>query len=187
MERSESRPRAQGLGCLEAGDVADLGDEDGGEDAAHALDGLDGVVAGVVAKDAVDVAVQEADLAVVELDEVSQHGDAVESRRRGARGSRAGRHRPGPTCRLGSGGSRSWPSPVDLGLETGAQVGQLHAEADHLAELPGLGWGDPGLGQAAETKQVGQVSGVALVVLTRRCPLPLPCGLAPGGPDSPFP
>ena len=54
---------------------------------------------------------------------------------------------------------------MDLGLETRAQVGELDPEADHLAELSGLGRGDPGLGEASETQKVGQVPGVALVVL----------------------
>ena len=47
--------RAQLVGRWEALDLADLGDEDRTEDRAHALDGLDGVVAEVVAEPARDL------------------------------------------------------------------------------------------------------------------------------------
>jgi hypothetical protein len=57
-----------------------------------------------------------------------------------------------------------------LGLEPGPQVGELESEAHHLAELADLGRSDPGLGQAPEAQEVGQVSGVALVVLHSAMP-----------------
>ena len=76
--RGEPRPAAERLRRVETADVADLGHEDRGEDVTDTVDGLDGVVAGVVAEDEVDVAVQKADLALVDLDQVSEHGDAVE-------------------------------------------------------------------------------------------------------------
>jgi hypothetical protein len=72
-----SRPRAQGPGRVKAGHIADLGHEHGSKGGPDAVDGQDGVVGGVIAQHEVDVPVQEEDLAVVDLDEVSEDGDAV--------------------------------------------------------------------------------------------------------------
>ena len=54
---------------------------------------------------------------------------------------------------------------MDLCLEPGAQVGELETKAHHLTELSDLGRGDPGLCQAPEAQQVGEIPGIALVVL----------------------
>ena len=112
-----------------------------------------------------DVAVQEADLAVVELDEVSQHGDAIEVGVGELEGVELGVAARAPHVASTRQDPVLGHHRVDLGLEPRAQVAQLDAEADHLAELSGLGRGDPGLGQATEAQQVGEVPGVALVVL----------------------
>ena len=113
---------------------------------------------------AVDVAVQEADLAVVGLDEVSEHGDPVEvgggELERVELGAAARSPHVVPTRQdpvLGH-------DRVDLGLQTGAQVGQLESEADHLAELR-IRRCDRRLGQAIEAQQVGEIPRVAVVVL----------------------
>ncbi len=55
--------------------------------------------------------------------------------------------------------------PVDLVLTAGAQLHQLAAVPGDLAELADLRRGDPRLRQPAHPQQVGQVTGVQLVVL----------------------
>ncbi len=112
-----------------------------------------------------DVTVQEDDLAVESLDEVAEHGDAIEvgvgelegiELRVASRAPHVTSTREDPV--LGHDG-------VDLGLQTRAHMGELDPKADHLAELFGLGRGDPGLGEASETQEVGQVTSITFVVL----------------------
>jgi hypothetical protein len=55
--------------------------------------------------------------------------------------------------------------PVGLGLERGAQARQLVAVADELSELAGLGRGHPGFWEVAPAEAIGELGGVALVVL----------------------
>ena len=54
---------------------------------------------------------------------------------------------------------------VDLALQARAQPDQLGPVPHPAAQLPGGRRGDPRLGQPAHPQQVGQVRGVALVVL----------------------
>ncbi len=160
----EAGPRAQRFGGVETGHVTDLGHENGGEDASDAVDGLDGVVAGVVAEDSVDIAVQEDDLAVEGVDEVSQHGDAVEVGVGELEGVELGVAAGAPHVAARREDPVLGHDGVDLGLEPCAHLAELDPEPDHLAQLSGLGRGDPGLGEASEAQQVGQVPGVTLVV-----------------------
>src|SRR5437879_1992194 len=65
-------PRAQLTGPGEAGDVTDLGHEDGGQGVADTVELLDGPVAMVVAQPAVDLPLEEVDLLVEDGDEIPQ-------------------------------------------------------------------------------------------------------------------
>ena len=71
-------PRTQPPRVGEPGDVADLGDEHGGEHRADPTQRLDRLVAGMTLQPAVDANVAVVDLAVVDLDQVTQRGDAVD-------------------------------------------------------------------------------------------------------------
>src|SRR5438132_3589262 len=73
---SESRPRAQRLGTREATDVADLDHEDGAQHPTHAGQGLDGLIAAVVAQSLVDAALEHGDLAIDDRHQVAQRLDA---------------------------------------------------------------------------------------------------------------
>src|SRR5437879_9267160 len=65
-------PRAQLLRAGEAGDVTDLGHEDGGQGVTNAVELLDGPVAGLVPQPAVDLPLEEIDLLVEDRDEIPQ-------------------------------------------------------------------------------------------------------------------
>ena len=59
-------------------DVADLGDEHGGEDGTDAAQRLDRFVAGMPLQPAMDASVALADLAVIQLDQVTQRLDPID-------------------------------------------------------------------------------------------------------------
>src|SRR4051812_4123871 len=62
---------------------------------------------------------------------------------------------------------------MDLRLETGSDCDQLGSIAHQLPQFAGLRRGDPGLGQSAHPQQIGQISGIAYIVFTRRYRNPL--------------
>src|SRR5271166_241548 len=155
----EPGPRAELLGALEAGDVADLAHEDGGQDLADAWELQEGPVAWVVLQLFVHIAVEHGDLTVVELQEVPEGLDPdrvghreIQAVQLGipARAPHLAHHRQDPV--LGH-------DPVDLGLGTGAVPDQGEPVADQLSELPRLGRGDPTLGQTAQAEHGGAVLG----------------------------
>src|SRR5271166_7209481 len=111
----EPGPRAELLGALEAGDVADLGHEDGGQDLADAWELQEGPVAWVVLQLFVHIAVEHGDLTVVELQEVPEGLDPDRGRPSGDPSRPTGHSRSGPTSRPPPAGSRSWPSPRGSG------------------------------------------------------------------------
>jgi hypothetical protein len=54
---------------------------------------------------------------------------------------------------------------VDLGFQSRAQGDELGPVADQLPQCPDFGWSNTRLGQPSSAQKVGQVGGVALVVL----------------------
>ncbi len=68
----EASPAAQLTRTREAGDVADLGHEDGGQHGAHPTDGLDGPVTVVVVEGSGNASLEHGHLPVDDLDDVAQ-------------------------------------------------------------------------------------------------------------------
>ena len=66
---------------------------------------------------------------------------------------------------------------MDLGLETRPEGDELGPVADQFPQFPHLGRGDPRLGQTTEAQQVGEIPGVALVVLHSPVPPVVPQGM----------
>ena len=54
---------------------------------------------------------------------------------------------------------------MGLGLQSRSDRDQLGSVAHQLTQFAGLRWSDPRLGQPAHPQQIGQISGVAYVVL----------------------
>ena len=73
---------------------------------------------------------------------------------------------------------------VDLALQARAQPDQLGPVPHPAAQLPGRRWGDPRLGQPAHPQQIGQIRGVALVVL--HPPVARTSSPPAGAPDAPW-
>jgi hypothetical protein len=123
------------------------------------------VVAAVVAEMGVDVALEQADLTVIDRDQFAQglHPEGVVApQRHGVELGVAGHtehvtHR-GQHALFGH-------HRVHLGLEPGTELDQLGPIADQLAQLSDGGRGDPRLRQATQAQHVGQVSRVGDVVL----------------------
>ena len=57
---------------------------------------------------------------------------------------------------------------MHLGLQPGAQPGELRPVADRLAQLAHLRWGDPRLRQPPHPQQIGQQRGITMSFFTRR-------------------
>ena len=169
MFRGQPRPRGELLGPVEAGDVADLGDEHRGQHPPDAGDLLDRAVAGVGAQPAVDQLGEQLDLELQRADDPQrgvQPGPGLDrqplARRQfgqqlPARDTEQVAHRH-PDARVRE-------HAVDLALQARAQPDQLGPMPHPPPQLPGRGWGDPRLGQAAHAQQIGQIRGVTLVVL----------------------
>jgi hypothetical protein len=73
----EPGPAAELLGRGEAGDVADLGHEDGGDDLAHPGQRHGGLIAGVGLELGVDVRVELGDGPLVDVEQVAQRVDRM--------------------------------------------------------------------------------------------------------------
>jgi len=126
----------------------------------------DGPVAAVAVEGPSDLDLEHGHLPVVELDQVPQgldpHGVGV-----GQGGLvEQGLGRPPRPGRSWARPRPPWPARTWIwGLEPRTQGHQLGPVADQLPQLSHLRRDDPGLGQAPEAQQVGQVGGVALAVL----------------------
>jgi hypothetical protein len=144
--RGQSGPAGQPRGPVEAGDVADLGDEHRGQHRPDPGDLLDSAVAGVAAQPAGDQLGEQVDLEVQLLDQPQDRLDP----RPGLRGQ-AGRGKQLPTARseqvthrhLHAGAGKH---PVDLALQVRAQTDQLGPVPYPAAQLAGRRRGDPRLG-----------------------------------------
>jgi hypothetical protein len=68
----QARPRAQVPSVGEPTDIADLGDHDGGGDTAHAVEGLDRVVALVVSETALELVFDHVQLVLVALEQTAE-------------------------------------------------------------------------------------------------------------------
>jgi hypothetical protein len=163
--RGQPGPGGQLLGSVEAGDVADLGDEHRGQDRPDPRDLLDGLVAGIGAQPAGDQPGEGVDLEVQRGDHPQQRVDpGAGLHRQPGRGQQlppvhseqiAHRHRhPG----AGEHG-------VDVVLQTRAQPDQLRPVPHPAAQLPGGGRGDPRLGQPSHPQQICQIRRITLIVL----------------------
>jgi len=158
-------PRGQLFGPPEASDVADLGDEYRGQHRPDPRDLQERPIAGVLTQPAGNQGGEQLDFEVQRLDQPQQRVDPG-PRFRGQ--PRAGEQLPPARAeqvahrdRHPGGGEHR----VDLALQARAQPDQLGPVAHPAAQLPTGGWGDPRLGQPAHPQQVGQVGGVALIVL----------------------
>ena len=109
MLGGEPSPRAQFLGRIEAGDVTDLGHEDGGDDLAHPGQRHDGLIAEVGLELAVDVRVELGDRMLVDVEEVAQRVEAQGIGLGEFESARVGPDRSVPTARRRRAGFRSWP------------------------------------------------------------------------------
>jgi hypothetical protein len=148
-----------------AGDVADLGAEDGGHDRAYAGDRLDGVIAGVVFEHAAHLALDHGQFPVEQLEEVPQgfHPQGVHP----FEGHLVDEHlaagaehvvQLGQVAVLGH-------HRVDLSLRRRPKHGQLGPVADDLSHFTHRRRGDPTLGQIVLAQPVRQRGRVADVVL----------------------
>jgi hypothetical protein len=165
MTGRQPRPRAQRLRGAEASHVTGLGDEDGRDGAAHAGEGLDRLIPGVVAQLLVDETPEHRHLAVVTLDQIAKRLDAVRVRRleleRIELDVAAGpEHVEYPRQHALFGHHR-----VYLCLQARAQRDHLGSIAHQLPQLPRRRRRDPRLRQPTQPQQIRQVPGVALVVL----------------------
>jgi hypothetical protein len=71
----QARPRAHVLSVWEPTDVADLGDHDRGGDAAHAVEGLDCLLALVVRETAMELTFDHVQLILVALEQTAERRD----------------------------------------------------------------------------------------------------------------
>jgi hypothetical protein len=157
-------PAAQLLRTTEPADVTDLSDEHRGEGRADTTDLLDHPVATVPGETVGDHRPEQLNLSVVGVDQLQQRVDPLpvdQLQRHGAQ-----RH-PGGAEQVRGGGQLALLGQrrVHLGLQPAAQGDQLGAVAHQLAQLPLGRGGDVGLGQPAHAQQIGQIRGVAHVVL----------------------
>ena len=161
----QAGPAGQLRGPGEPADVTDLGDEHRAQGGAHPGDGLHRGEAGVGAQPGGDQPGEGVDLELARVDQPQRRVHLRAHRRRqrdpvepgppaGAEQIAAGHRHPG------AGEYR-----VDLAFEVGAQPHQLGPMAHQLAQLPALRRRDPGLGQPTHPQQVGEIPGVAFVVL----------------------
>ena len=127
MFRGQPGPRRQLLRSLEAGDVADLGDEHRTQQWAHTGDLLDGLVAGIGAQPATDELGVQVDLEVQRGDHPQQRvdpGTGLGRQRRGREQSSPARAEQITHRHLHAGAGEHG---VDLVLQTRAQPDQLGA------------------------------------------------------------
>ena len=167
-------PKLVGVGSLESGAIhplarepadADLGDEDRGQHRAHPWDLLDHRITPVIPEPLCDLTIDQADLAVLDLEPVPDRFDpdgVGVGEGSGVQQLCAGFAEPiGHRNRYALFGEYG----VDLAAQTRAQLAQLDAVTDQLAQLAEFRRRDPRLGQPSQTEQVREILSVAFVVL----------------------
>jgi hypothetical protein len=164
VPRGQAGPRAQLARVPEPGDVADLGDDDGGEHRADAGQLLDHLAAAVGGQQVRDHLAQHGDLGGELAGQLPQRRHLPGIRLRQAEGVQPRRPGHPEDIRAGHRDAELGQHRVHLIFAAGPQVHELLPVARQLPELPHLSRGDPGLGQPAHPQQVSQIRCVTLIV-----------------------